>query len=64
MVGLNSHTPSVFWNGKPVPNITSIKVDWEDDEQRVKLRVTSMDMALYHALVSAGVSVRMGEKHE
>lgn len=42
MIGLNTPNPAVFWRGQRVPGVTGIKVDWEDDEQRVKLKITSM----------------------
>jgi hypothetical protein len=61
MVGLNTDHPTVFWNGGIVPNIVGVRVDWEDDEQRVKLRVKHMDMTLYQAIVGAGISVRLGD---
>lgn len=58
LVGLNTDTPSVFWNGAPVEGVTGIRVDWEHDEQRVKLHVNGADDATYVALASAGVQIK------
>ena len=62
MLGLNTKTPQVFFNGVPVPDVTEIKVDWEHDEQRVKLRVAGDDDTIYMQLVDAGISVRKVQK--
>lgn len=64
MVGLNSPAPSVFWNGKPVPNITAVRVDWDNEEQRVKLKVSDIDPALQAELLAAGLMVRKEKSHE
>lgn len=58
MVGLNTDTPQVFWNGDPVPGITSIKVNWEDGEQQIRLKVNGVADALYMELVTAGIVVK------
>jgi hypothetical protein len=58
MVGLNTSSPQVFWNGKAVPGIVAIKTEWEDDEARVKLKVDGADDALYMELVAAGIVVK------
>lgn len=62
MIGLNTDTPSVFFNGVAVPGITEVKVDWEHDEQRVKLKVNGTDDTMYMQLTEAGVTVKK-EKH-
>ncbi len=62
MIGLNTDTPQVFFNGVAVPGITEVKVDWEHDEQRVKLRVNGSDDAIYMQLVDAGVTVKKVSK--
>ena len=64
IVGLNTPSAQVFWNGALVPNITAVRVDWEDDEQRVKLRVTDIDPALQVELIEAGIQVKKGSRHE
>ncbi len=64
MVGLNTNTPQVFWNGREVPNIISIRVDWEHDENRVKIKVTDIDPALQAEMLMGGVSVKMEKRHE
>lgn len=51
MVGLNTPTPQVFWKGQRVPGVTGIKVDWEDDEQRVKLKIVSISYDSYPAMI-------------
>jgi hypothetical protein len=68
MIGLNTKTPSVFWNGHLVPFITGIRVEWEDDEQRVKLKVSEIEQSLLTELVAAGLAVfipnKKGHSHE
>lgn len=61
MVGLNTPTPKVFWNGQEVPGVTSIKTNNDDGEHSVKLRVNGGADALYMELVSAGISVKKGK---
>jgi hypothetical protein len=63
MVGLNTDAPQVFWNGVLVTGITEIKVDWEGDEQRVKLKVVGFDDITYNQLREAGIIVK-GARHE
>jgi len=58
MIGLNTMTPKVFWNGQAVAGITGIKVDWEDDEQRVTLRININNPALHAEMSAAGVKIR------
>ena len=62
MVGLNTAKPTIFWNGAIVPNITGIRVDWEDDEQKVKLKVTDIDPAIQAAMIVSGITVKVGSK--
>jgi hypothetical protein len=63
MVGLNTTSPTVFWNGGIVPNITSIRVDWEDDEQKVKLKVSDMELGMLAEMTVAGIAVKIGARH-
>lgn len=63
MVGLNTPAPTVFWNGQPVPGITSIRVEWEDDEHRIKLTVHGFD-PIHTTLQDAGISVKQERRHE
>jgi hypothetical protein len=58
MVGLNTPAPQVFWNGAEVQGITGIRVDWENDEQRIKLKVNGTDEAMYSELALAGVTIK------
>lgn len=60
MLGLDTNAPQVFWNGRPVPGITSIRVDWEHDDQRVKLRVNGTDDALYAEMIASGINIKRG----
>lgn len=64
MVGLNTPSPQIFWNGKPVPNVTAVRVDWESEEQRVKIKVNDIDPALQAELLAGGVMVRKEKTHE
>jgi hypothetical protein len=58
MVGLNTTTPQVFWKGQLVTGITSIRVDWENDEQNVTLRVNTSNPELYAEMSAAGIKIR------
>ena len=60
IVGLNTSNAVVFWNGIEVPNITSIRVDWEQDEQRIKLKVTGSDEAMYAEMLANGIHIKKG----
>lgn len=62
MVGLNTASPKIFWNGEEVTGISGIKVEWSPKEQEIKLRVDGNDDADYMALVSAGISVKKEKK--
>ena len=62
MVGLNTAKPTVFWNGGIVPGIVGIKVDWEDDEQVIKLKVDGTDNAIYAELLVAGIHIKRASK--
>lgn len=63
IVGLNTQTPQVFFNGHEVPSILEIKVDWESDEQRVKLKVSTL-LPIHEELRLNGVTVKLGGNHE
>ena len=60
LVLLDAHlnTAQLFWNGQPVVGVTSIRVDWENDEQRVKIKVSAGDAAQIAALRTAGLMVK------
>lgn len=64
MIGLNTPTPQIFWNGRPVLGITRIMVDWEGDDQRIKLKVSnSADISLHNELTANGILlVKQGSK--
>jgi hypothetical protein len=65
MIGLNSREPQIYWNGVKLLNIKSIQVDWDDDDTRIKLKVSSIDPVLFNELMTGGVNVRIaGAKHE
>lgn len=58
IIGANTPAPVVLLNGKPVEGVVGIRVDWEADEQRVKLKVNGNDDAMYQALLAAGVHIK------
>lgn len=62
MVGLNTPSPTVFWNGKPIPGIVGVRVEWENDEQHVKLKVDGTDDAIYAELLVAGIHIKRAAK--
>lgn len=61
MMGLNTETPQIFWNGLPVGGITKVNVEWTDKEQEVKIRVNGSDDAVYMEMVSAGINIKKGK---
>jgi hypothetical protein len=63
MLGLNTDAPQVYFNGNQVTDVTEIKIDWEHDEQRVKLKVNGTQDELYMQLVEAGVTVKKEKRH-
>lgn len=62
MVGMDTVAPTIFWNGAIVPFISSVRVDWEADEQRIKLKVSEND-ALHTELRAAGIIVKVEGQH-
>ena len=58
MVGLNTDTPAIYWNGAPVLGVVDIRTDWDADEPRVKIRVTGADPVLVASLRAGGVTVK------
>jgi hypothetical protein len=64
MLGMNTSNPAIFWNGKKVPNVTAVRVDWEAEEHRVKIKVSDIDPALQAEMLMGGVSVKMEKRHE
>lgn len=48
----------VFWNGDPVPGIVSVKLNYEDGDTQVKLKVNGTADALYMDMVSAGIFIK------
>jgi len=62
IVGANTPQAQVFWNGVQVPFVKEFKLDWEADEQRVKLKVTADD-AVHAELRAAGVNVKLEVNH-
>ena len=58
LIGLNTPTPKVLFNGVEVVGIERIRTEWEQDEHKVKLIVNGTDDAMYMALVDAGVTVK------
>lgn len=60
LVDIHSATPQVFWNGQKIESIVRVRVDWEADDQRVKLTVTSMPPELLTALTAAGIVIKEG----
>lgn len=58
LIGLNTPTPQVFWNGVLVQGVQRIRTEWEADESRVKLIVDGDDDATYLAMADAGIIVK------
>lgn len=61
IVNVNTDKPGVFWNGKPVPGVNQIKVEWERGDRVVVLRVNGSDDTLYMEMVAAGIRVKKGK---
>lgn len=51
----------VFWKGQPVPDVVSIKLNYEDGDTQIKLKVNGTADALYMEMVSAGIIVKKGK---
>lgn len=62
LIGTETSNPRCHWKGQEIPGVLEIKIDWEPDERRVKLKVrqTTDDVArqLYAELRSAGITVK------
>lgn len=56
MIGLNTGTPKVFWNGTEVSGIVGIVVDNDADSKRVVLKVK--EDALFAEMQAAGITIR------
>lgn len=56
MLGLNTETPQVFWNGTKVDGITSIMVRNDDDEHSVVFKMA--EEPIVTELRAAGISVK------
>jgi hypothetical protein len=59
IVGLNTPTVKLFWNGIDIPNVTDILADWESDEQHIKIKV-SAELPIHTELRDAGINVKVG----
>lgn len=61
MIGLNTPSPTVYWNGRELLGILSIRVDCDDDEQRVKIKVSNYaDDQLVAEMLVAGINIKRG----
>lgn len=60
MVGLNTLEPKVFWNGQSLENIVDIATNWDQEEPRVKIRV-SVATSLSEEMKLAGINIKVGE---
>lgn len=59
MVGLNTPDPKVFWNGKELAGILSVRVDCDDDEQRIKIKVSSSASdELVAEMLAGGINIK------
>lgn len=58
MVGLNTPTPQIFWNGKELVGIVSVRVDCDEDEQRIKIKVnTSSELVV--EMQAGGINIKV-----
>lgn len=57
IVGANTSTPQVFWNGVLVENVVSVRVSNDVNEQRVVITVPEQDATLA-SMQSSGVIIR------
>lgn len=48
----------VFWKGQPVPGVIGIKLNHEEGDTQVKLKVNGTADALYMEMVTAGIIVK------
>ena len=57
LIGLNTDSASLFWNGAKVPGVVEIKADWEVDDHRLKIKV-NLPLENYAALIADGIIVK------
>lgn len=61
MTGLNTERPQIFWNGRELLGILSVRVDCDEDEQRIKIKVNSAaDNALVAEMLVGGINIKRG----
>lgn len=61
MVGLNTPTPKIFWNGIFIEGITSVRTDWEDGEKRVRLKLGgNLSPELEAEMTASGITIKKG----
>ena len=58
MVGLNTPTPQIFWNGKELVGILSVRVDCDEDEQRIKIKVNA-GSELVAEMQTCGINIKV-----
>lgn len=51
----------VFWKGFVVPGVVSVKLNHEDGDTQVKLKVNGTEDALYMEMVTAGILIKKGK---
>lgn len=56
MIGLNTNSPQIFWNGIKLEGITGIQVDNDEQDHKVVLRMK--EDATVSELRAAGIAVR------
>lgn len=58
IVGINTTSPSFYWRGVKIPFIVRAHINWENDDQKIKLVVVNMETDLLNELVSAGITIK------
>lgn len=67
IVGANTQKMQVFWNGKEIKGVISLGTEYEtkhdrdpDGENRVKIRVETIDAITSKEMSAAGITVKLG----
>lgn len=61
MVNLHSTNPKIYWNGIEISGIVSVRVDSDEDEQRIKFRIVGdfpLEEQVLSEMVAEGIIIK------
>lgn len=53
-----NNNPKVFWRGQEITGVTGVTVHVDEDDRRVKLRISGSQDILYAEMIAAGVAIK------